>query len=91
MALLLLPSLKFYFLEFLISDELILHLLQILRALLNDFALFASTNAFMPLIKVPPIAAPACNIAITGTALFSLEPKCSCPFKHVAVASPFDV
>ena len=24
----------------------------------------------MPLIKVPPIAAPAGNIAITGTALF---------------------
>ena len=30
------------------------------------FALFASTSAFMPFIKVPPIAVPACNIAITG-------------------------
>ena len=29
----------------------------------------------MPLTKVPPIAVPACNIAITGTAPFSLEPK----------------
>ena len=28
---------------------------------------FASTSAFIPLIKVPPIAAPACNITITGT------------------------
>ena len=46
---------------------------------------------FVPLIKVPPIAGPACNITITGTALFSLEPKCSCPFKPVAVTSPFDV
>ena len=45
----------------------------------------------MPLIKVPPIAAPVCNIAITGTALFPLEPKCSCPFKPVAVTDPFDV
>ena len=60
----------------------------ILRALLNDFALFAFTNAFMPLIKVPPITAPACNIAITGTAIFSLEPKCSFPFKPVAVTGP---
>ena len=52
---------------------------------------FASTNAFMPLIKVPPIAVPACNIAITGTALFSLEPKCSYPFEPIAVTSFFDV
>ena len=35
----------------------------ILSALLNDFALFASTSAFIPLIKVPTIAAPACVIS----------------------------
>ena len=45
----------------------------------------------MPLIKVSPIAAPACTIAITGTTLFSLEPKCNCPFKSVVVAGPYDV
>ena len=48
-------------------------------------------NTTIPLIKVPPIAAPACNIAITGIALFSLEPKCNCSFIPVAVTSPFDV
>ena len=63
----------------------------ILSALLNDFALFASTSAFMPLINVPPIAAPACNIAITGIAFFCLEPKCSCLLMPVVVASPFEV
>ena len=63
----------------------------ILSVLLNDFALFASTSAFIPLIKVPPIAAPACNIAITGIALFSLDPKCNHPFIPVAVAGLFDV
>ena len=63
----------------------------ILSALLNDYALFASTSAFIPLIKVLPIAAPACNIATTGIVLFSFEPKCSCPFVPVVVAGPFDV
>ena len=63
----------------------------ILSALLNDFAFFASTSAFIPLNKVPPIAAPACHIAITGITLFSLEPKCNCPFIPVVVTGPFDV
>ena len=63
----------------------------ILSALLNDFALSASTSAFIPLMKVQPIGAPACNIAITGIALFSPEAMCSCPFIPVAVTSPFDV
>ena len=62
----------------------------ILNALLNDFALFTSSG-FIPLIKVPSIAAPACNITITGIAVFSLEPKCNCPFIPVTVAGPFDV
>ena len=63
----------------------------ILSALLNDFALLASTSAFIPLIKVPPVAAPAYNFAITGITFFSLEPKCICPFIPVAAAGPFDV
>ena len=63
----------------------------ILIALLNDFALFASTSAFIPLIRVPPIAAPACNITSTGIALFSLEPKCNCPLMPVVVTGPFEV
>ena len=45
----------------------------------------------MPLIKVPPIAAPAFTITITGTTLFSIEQKCNCPFRPVAVTGPFDV
>ena len=49
------------------------------------------TSAFMPLINVPPIAAPACYIAITGIALFCLEPKCNCPLMPVVAASPFEV
>ena len=63
----------------------------ILSALLNDFALFTSTSALIPLINVPPIAVPACNIAITGIALFSLEPKCNCPLMPVVVSGPFEV
>ena len=63
----------------------------ILSTLLNDFSLFTSTSAFIPLIKVPPIAAPASHITITGIALFSLDPKCNCPFIPVVVAGPFDV
>ena len=42
-------------------------------------------------IRVPLIAAPACNITITGIALFSLEPKCNCPFIPLVVTGPFDV
>ena len=63
----------------------------ILIALLNDFALFGSTSAFIPLIRVPPITAPACNITITGIALFSLEQKCNCPLVPVAVTGPSEV
>ena len=63
----------------------------ILIALLNDFALFASTSAFIPLIRVPSIAAPAYYIIITGIALFALKPKCNCPFVPVAVTGPFEV
>ena len=54
-------------------------------------ALFASTSAFIPLIRVPPIAATACNITITGIALFFLEPKCNCPLVPVAVTGPFEI
>ena len=53
--------------------------------------LLASTSAFIPLINVPPIAAPACNITITGIALFCLEPKCNFPLTPVAVSGPFEV
>ena len=42
----------------------------ILSALLNDFALFTSTSAFIPLIKVPPIAAPACISPLLGLLSF---------------------
>ena len=59
--------------------------------MLNDFPLFVSTSAFMPLINVPPIAVPACNIAIAGIALFCLEPKCNCPLMPVVVAGAFEV
>ena len=45
----------------------------------------------MPLINVPPIAALACNITITGIVLFCLEPKCNCPLMPVAATGPFEV
>ena len=60
-------------------------------ALLNDFALLASTSALIPFMSVPPIAAPACKIVSNGTALLSLDPKCNCTFLPVAVAGPFEV
>ena len=62
-----------------------------LIALIDDFALFASTSAFIPLIRVPPTAAPACNIAIIGIALFPLSAKCNCPLMPEVVNGPFEV
>ena len=41
---------------------------NIFMALLKEFALFASTKAFIPLINIPPIAAVPCAIASNGIA-----------------------
>ena len=44
-------------------------------ALLNDDALLASTNAFIPFIIIPPMAAVPWTIAKAGIALLFLIPS----------------
>ena len=39
---------------------------------MKEFALFASTKAFIPLINIPPIAAVPCSITSNGMALLLL-------------------
>ena len=46
---------------------------------MKEFALFASTKAFIPLINIPPIAAVPCAIASSGMALLLLVLYSSCP------------
>ena len=58
--------------------------------LLNELALLASTNAFIPLINIPPIAAVPCAIAKSGIALLYLEHNLSCPVSSLDVAVPLE-
>ena len=46
--------------------------------LLNELALLAFTNAFIPLINIPPIAVVPCAIAKSDIALLLLEHELSC-------------
>ena len=59
-------------------------------ALLKEFALFASTKAFIPLINIPPIAAVPCAIASNGIALLVLEPCSLCLVFSLDVDSPLE-
>ena len=59
-------------------------------ALLNGLALLASTNAFIPLINILPIAAVPCAIAKSGIALLFLECDLSCPVSSLDVAGPLE-
>ena len=54
-------------------------------ALLNDDALLASTNAFIPFIIIPPMAAMPWIIAKAGIALFVpyTLTRCCRPLLHV--------
>ena len=62
--------------------------LSIFIALLNELALLASTNAFIPLINIPPIAVVPSAIAKSGIALLFLEHNLSCPVSSLDVAGP---
>ena len=64
---------------------------SIFIALLNELALLASTNAFIPLINIPPIAVVPCAIAKSGIALLLLEHDLSCQFSSLDVASPLEL
>ena len=57
-------------------------------ALLKEFALFASTKAFIPLINIPPIAAVPCAIANSGIALLLLVLCLSCSALLPALWNP---
>ena len=65
--------------------------ISIFIALLNEFALLASTNAFIPLISIPYIAAVPCAIAKSGIALLLLEHNLSCPFSSLDVTSTLEL
>ena len=52
---------------------------NIFIVLLKEFTLFASTNAFIPLINILPIAVVPCAIAKSGIALLFLEGDLFCP------------
>ena len=58
--------------------------------LLNELALLASTNAFIPLINIPPIAAVPCAIAKSGIALLFLERNLSCAISSLDVTGPLE-
>ena len=64
--------------------------LSIFIALLNELALLASTNAFIPLISIPPIAAAPCAIAKSGIALYFLDCNLSCVISSLDVTSPLE-
>ena len=65
--------------------------LSIFIALLNELALLASTNAFIPLINIPTIAAVPCAIAKSGIALLLLEHQLSFSFLSLVVAGPLEL
>ena len=58
--------------------------------LLKEFTLFASINAFIPLINIPPIAAVPCAIANSGIALLILKGDLSHPVSSLDVTSPLE-
>ena len=62
--------------------------LNIFLALLKEFAVFASTKTFIPLINIPPIAAVPCAIANNGIALLLLVLCSLCPVLSLDVAGP---
>ena len=64
--------------------------LSIFIALLNELALLASTNAFIPLINIPPIAVVPFAVAKSGIALLLLECNLSCPVSSLDVTSPLE-
>ena len=64
--------------------------LSIFIVLLKELALLASTNAFIPLISILPIAVVPCAIAKSGKALLLLECYLSCLFLTLDVASPLE-
>ena len=51
----------------------------------------ASTNAFIPLINMPPSAVVPCAIAKSGIALLFLERKLSCTFSSLDVTGPLEL
>ena len=59
--------------------------------LLNELALLASTNAFIPLISILPIAVVPCAIAKSGIALLLLEQDLSCPLPLLDVTGPLEL
>ena len=63
---------------------------NIFIALLKEFALFASTKAFIPLINIPPIAAVPCAKASNGIALLFLVPCSSHPVLSLDVTGPLE-
>ena len=64
--------------------------LSIFIALLNELTLLASTNAFIPLYNILPIAAVPCAIAKSGVALLFLECNLSWPVLSLDVTSPLE-
>ena len=63
---------------------------NIFIALLKEFALFASTKAFIHLINIPPIAAVPCTIARNSIALLLLVLCSSHLVLSLDVASPLE-
>ena len=59
---------------------------NIFIVLLKEFTLFASTNAFIPLINIPPIAVVPWAIANSGIALLFMEGDLSCGVLSLDVA-----